>query len=58
MRSNLNMLLYVALFLILLGLFLSSLLRSRTGTRASGDNTPLPGRGSENPTDGYGDKGE
>ena len=58
MSSNLNMLLYVALFLILLGLFLTSFLRSRTGTRASGDNTPLPGRGSDNPTEKCGDKGE
>lgn len=58
MGSNLNMLLYVVLFLILLGLFLGSLVRSRIGTRASRDNAPLPVRGTDNPVEECGDKGE
>jgi hypothetical protein len=39
------MLLYVVLFIIILGLFLASLVRSRRGTRRSREDTSVPGRG-------------
>jgi hypothetical protein len=39
---NLNMLLYVVLFLIILALFLGSLVRSRMGAGRSRRNTSIP----------------
>jgi len=52
------MLPYVVLFLIILGLFLGSLVRSRMRTRAGKGNTPHRGRGSDNPVEERGEKGE
>ena len=40
---NLNMLLYVVLFLVILGLFLRSLVRSRMGAGRSREDTSVPG---------------
>ena len=39
---NLNMLLYVVLFLVILALFLGSLVRSRMGARRIRESTSIP----------------
>ena len=41
---DLNMLLYVVLFLIILALFLGSLVRHRLGTRRNRDDASIPGK--------------
>ena len=55
---NLNMLLYVVLFFIILGLFLASLVRSRRGTRRSREDTSVPGTRQTDPKDEPEDKGK
>jgi hypothetical protein len=55
---NLNMLLYVVLFFIILGLFLASLVRSKAGTRRSREDTSVPGTRQTDPKDEPEDKGK